>query len=174
MHTLVRLSFGAAPPSRLAFVHYFPVDSEDLAKISFCQQALSDDDLFKSDVSLDADLLAAIEWHGQRSADEVCTQVEARIAQIELAAQELTTKGTVAAWLDKVDPSIKAVVQDVNGPMLQLLADTCSYHDRECISLFRCGAPLVAKFQRVSRCFIFDFGVFLRSVYYLEQATAHR
>ena len=118
-------------------------DSEDMAKVLFCQSALSGDQYFKRDVALDADLQHAVDWQGQRTASDICAFLEARVSQRERAADELRRTGAVSHWLSAADAATQKVSANVNGPLLCMLAESCSYHDPDCINLFRYGAPLV-------------------------------
>jgi hypothetical protein len=47
-----------------------------------------------------------------------------------------------------MDPELKKFAQEVNGPLMQLLAERVKYHDIKCVDLFKTGAPLVGKLPR--------------------------
>lgn len=46
------------------------------------------------------------------------------------------------------DPAIKKLVQGVNGPLLEALAKRAKYHDKDCVDLFKTGAPIVGVLER--------------------------
>ena len=94
---------------------------------------------------------------------QVNVERERLMSQIEAAAREMWTTGKVARWFAPADPGIRKVcrpagvamdsfcmlvrllvqvAKGVNGPLLQLLAETIGWHDASAIELFRRGAPL--------------------------------
>ena len=75
---------------------------------------------------------------------QVIEQRTSLIEQIEAAAKELESSGERGRWLASADPLVREISKDVNGPLLELLADAIDFHDRACIKLFRTGCPLVS------------------------------
>lgn len=76
-----------------------------------------------------------------------CQVIEQRtgiIEQIEAAAEELKSNGEREGWLASADPLVREVSKDVNGPLLEMLAEAINFHDCECIELFRKGCPLAS------------------------------
>ena len=52
--------------------------------------------------------------------------------------------GQCKKWLKHACTHIKAMVADVNGPLLEYLAHEIGYDDSECVNLFRTGEFTVA------------------------------
>jgi len=75
---------------------------------------------------------------------QVIEQRTSLIEQIEAAAKELESSGERGRWLASADPLVREISKDVNGPLLEMLADAIDFHDRDCIELFRTGCPLVS------------------------------
>ena len=75
---------------------------------------------------------------------QVIEQRTSLIVQIEAAAKELESSGERGRWLASADPLVREVSKDVNGPLLEMLADAIDFHDRDCIEFFRKGCPLVS------------------------------
>lgn len=46
------------------------------------------------------------------------------------------------------DPELRRFAAEVNGPLMEVLAEKVGYHDKECIDLFRKGAHIVGKLHR--------------------------
>ena len=90
------------------------------------------------------------------------------ISRIEAQAQLLRATGMCEAWFAGADPAVVSVQHlrlsrhsnsfahtylfaqvagEVNGALLELLAEKIGYHDKECVNLFRRGAPLVKCFS---------------------------
>ena len=85
----------------------------------------------------------------QRTEEEAIQQREAIMDAIEILAGEMHANGTKRAWSKGVkDPALLKVSQEVNGPLMELLAKRAKYHDVESINLFRKGAPMVGKLAR--------------------------
>jgi len=74
---------------------------------------------------------------------EVDEERERRITQIERTAAELRQSGAAEAWFEGADANVRTVAAEVNGPLLELLAQGCGHNDLESVQLFRLGAPLV-------------------------------
>ena len=91
------------------------------------------------------------------------------MSQIEAAAREMQANGSCDAWFEKSTSGIKKVVSHtlhlclpqllhvachkvsngVNGPIMELLAAACQYHDADCIEMFRSGGQLFGKLPAV-------------------------
>jgi hypothetical protein len=85
----------------------------------------------------------------QRTANEVMTQRAETMQAIEQFAEELTANGQRRAWSETVkDPELRRFAKEVNGPLMEILAQRIKYHDRECVDLFKTGATLVGKLHR--------------------------
>ena len=99
--------------------------------------------------SLDQDLKDALQWIKQRSAADAMAEREATMRAIEELANEIETKGLKRRWSSAIkDPALKKFADEVNGPLMELLALRARYHDAECVDLFRKGAPIVGKLHR--------------------------
>ena len=74
--------------------------------------------------------------------------------QIEKVASEMRKNGSCKKWFEEADPDdeLMKVSGSVNGPMLQLLAESIKYHDMECVDMFRVGRTSCLSFAVV--CFM--------------------
>ena len=81
---------------------------------------------------------------------------------IEDAAEELRATGACKAWSKDADPQVckvctlrlkhvpslpghvSQVASQVNGLLLELLAEACNYHDKDAIEIFRQGGKLAS------------------------------
>ena len=70
---------------------------------------------------------------------------EAIMQQIETAAAEFRATGACSAWLQRADSRVAQVSREVNGPLMEALADAIAFHDAECVQSLRRGAPFVDK-----------------------------
>ena len=64
------------------------------------------------------------------------------IAQIEKAGQQMRQSGAADAWFGSTDNKVRRICKGVNGPLLQMLAEACDYHDMAALELLRSGAQL--------------------------------
>ena len=96
--------------------------------------------------------------HGRR---RISWQVNAArlklIAQIEKAGQQLRNSGAVDQWFCDGDAETRRVCKGVNGPLLQMLAEACGYHDMAALELLRFGSQLV---NPSGPTFLFAFNCF--------------
>lgn len=46
------------------------------------------------------------------------------------------------------DPELRRFASEVNGALMQLLAERANYHDGKCVDAFREGVPIVGKLVR--------------------------
>lgn len=140
-------------------------------KAQFCNDALATADKFTKATTLEQDLLDAVEWISGRTPERVNEERECIMRQIEAAAFEMREHGQCTGWLKCADGLTKQVAgvlffchrpllcvlggvqvsKEVNGPLMEMLADTCRHHDKEAAQLFRKGGPLVSPFD----CFVF-------------------
>ena len=64
------------------------------------------------------------------------------IAQIEKAGKQLWLSGAVDKWFGEADSKVRQICKGVNGPLLQMLAEACNYHDMASLDLLRSGAQV--------------------------------
>ena len=116
--------------------------------------------------------IQALEWMAERSPQQEMVEREAKIKAIEQLAEEMKTNGTKNAWFEYTlcpfqmcsdtsnsgrsknikDPALRRFAKEVHGPMMELLAKKADYHDRECVSIFKTGSPIVGKLTRTVCC----------------------
>ena len=101
--------------------------------------------------SIDADVLAALEWIASMTPEESMQQREAALKKIEELGQQYWRNGTVEQWFAAADPQIKKVCQTCNGPLLETLLKVAGHEDMRCLSLFQKGAQM---FAAIARCLI--------------------
>ena len=51
-------------------------------------------------------------------------------------------------WLSRADPQTRKICSTVNGPLLEMLAQSIGYRDASCIDLLRDGAPIIGRLPR--------------------------
>ena len=112
------------------------------------QDALEAPSPFARPVPLDADLEAAIEWTCGRTAQQAKDEREALIAQIEEVGKQYRNAGLCEEWLSRADPQTRKICSTVNGPLLEMLAQSIGYRDASCIDLLRNGAPIIGRLPR--------------------------
>ena len=103
-----------------------------------------------------------------RPSKAIMEEREATLRAIEKMAEELHANGACRQWYVRrsrwvlcsdasmplrrrcaaTDPAVRSLISDINGPLMEVLADRIRYHDRGCIELFRQGAPIVGKLVR--------------------------
>ena len=128
--------------------------------VAFTAAAVDGPDYFSRQCELDGDLQAAIQWVSSRTQEEACPLFHAHnivcsnanwqvnsvrlqtIAQIEKAGQQMWLSGAVDKWFGGSDSKVKQICKGVNGPLLQMLAEACNYHDMACLDLLRSGAQV--------------------------------
>ena len=93
-----------------------------------------------SQTELAADVVAALEWQAERTAEQVNMYREEVIQRLEATGEELWRSGQCKAWLEQLHPDIRAVAKNVNGPLLLALCKYVGHPDVECVELFRKGA----------------------------------
>ena len=101
--------------------------------------------------SIDADVLAALEWIARVPSEEAMKQREATLRKIEELGQQYWRNGTVEQWVAAADPQIKKVCQTCNGPLLETLLKAAGHEDMRCLSLFQQGVQMSAFIARCSQ-----------------------
>ena len=137
------------------------VSPKSARMVAFTSAAVDGPDYFSMEAKLDADLQQAIQWVAARPAQEACVlglssflaqlqrcrvQVNAErlsiIAQIEKAGKQMRQSGAADGWFGSSDNKVRRICKGVNGPLLQMLAEACNYHDMAALELLRSGAQL--------------------------------
>ena len=137
------------------------VSPKSARMVAFTSAAVDGPDYFSMEAKLDADLQQAIQWVAARPAQEACVlglssflaqlqrcrvQVNAErlsiIAQIEKAGKQMRQSGAANGWFGSSDNKVRRICKGVNGPLLQMLAEACNYHDMAALELLRSGAQL--------------------------------
>ena len=93
----------------------------------------------------------ALEWIAQTPALEIMYAREANTLKLEERARELRDSGECAAWLDACQVD-RAIIQDVNGPLLCELLCDLGYHDQQCMELFETGANILQLMLYLCKC----------------------
>ena len=139
------------------------VAGERAAKLKFTRESLQSQDRFQRDVNLDDDLDSSLHWSCSKEEIEANEARLEIIERIEKLGRELRADGSVERWFWEADGTLAEVcctvlslpccaalhacclqaMAGVNGPLLELLAQTIDYHDCEAIDLLKDGGPLV-------------------------------
>ena len=98
-------------------------------------------------MSLSEDRIAALKWQAKHTADEIIDAREAVMRDIEAKGRQFWEDGSAVAWLDTAVPTVRKVVETVNGPLLHYLGEKAMHTDVNCIEMLRVGAPLYGRLQ---------------------------
>ena len=98
-------------------------------------------------VVISEDRVAALEWQATKSAADVIAARENVMCEIERKGKEFWSNGSAQNWLDSAEPTVRKVVESVNGPLLMYLGEKAMHADLECIELLRRGAPLYGQLE---------------------------
>ena len=120
------------------------VDPKDDQKIRFMMEHFQKDSPFDVKKELDGDVQSALHWIGQRSAEQVRTERERIISDIERQGARMWADGACDAWLNKCSHGAREVVKGVNGPMFHKLAQSVAFDDMQAIQAFREGTAFCA------------------------------
>jgi len=120
------------------------VDPKDDQKIRFMMEHFQKDNPFDVKKELDGDVQSALHWIGQRSAEQVRTERERIISDIERQGARMWADGACDAWLNKCSHGAREVVKGVNGPMFHKLAQSVAFDDMQAIQAFREGTAFCA------------------------------
>ena len=120
------------------------VDPKDDQKIRFIMEHFQKDSPFDVKKELDGDVQNALHWIGQRSAEQVRTERERIISDIERQGARMWADGACDAWLNKCSHGAREVVKGVNGPMFHKLAQSVAFDDMQAIQAFREGTAFCA------------------------------
>jgi hypothetical protein len=85
----------------------------------------------------------ALEWVAGTSAREIMLAREAQVCKIKSLGEKLRREGACREWLQECEPSVRGVLKDVNGPLLEELLRDLDYEDVRCVKLLRGGARLM-------------------------------
>ena len=121
------------------------VSKSNTASIAeFTANALQSKDPFSVDSPQSDDMInVGVEWRKSVSNKEATAFREQAISNIEQIGASLRAHGQVEEWFADVDPAIQRVCKHVNGPLIETLVNKISFHDKQCVELFRKGAQLV-------------------------------
>ena len=56
--------------------------------------------------------------------------------------KQFRDSGQCAQWFEGVDPAVKHISRDVNGPLCEFVVAECGYGDKQVAEVFRKGGPL--------------------------------
>ena len=118
-------------------------DSEAAGMLDFAHRAVSNPPPVRASATLDPSVVRAIEWVAMRSCADIISERERIVAEIEAEGAALARDGSVAAWAAPCDAVTQRVVEHVNGPLLQRLAERSGFWDLDAVNMLRDGAPLV-------------------------------
>jgi hypothetical protein len=131
------------------------IDPKDEQKLSFIMEHFQKDSPFDVKKELDVDVQSALQWIGQRSAEQVRAERERITSDIERQGARMWESGACDAWLNKCSHGAIEVVKGVNGPMFSKLATSVAFDDMQAIEAFREGAAFFAVLVFV----VYAFGV---------------
>lgn len=120
------------------------IDPKDEQKLSFIMEHFQKDSPFDVKKELDDDVQSALQWIGQRSAEQVRAERERITSDIERQGARMWESGACDAWLNKCSHGAREVVKGVNGPMFNKLATSVAFDDMQAIQAFREGAAFFA------------------------------
>ena len=126
-------------------------EADDIAKVAYIKEAVMPGSaaLFEANKLVAADLAETLEWFEGKSTSEIMNYRENAIRAIEELATTLKKEGKVKKWLDEArDDKVRRISENINGPLLEILATKIQYHDQRAIELFREGAPIVGILPR--------------------------
>ena len=101
---------------------------------------------------LSDDRIAALKWQAERTAEEIINDRESVMRDIEAKGHEFWKNGAAQAWLDEAVPTVRKVVETVNGPLLQYLGAKALHSDIGCVEMLRVGAPLYGRLESCEMC----------------------
>jgi hypothetical protein len=87
----------------------------------------------------------ALQWQGQRTAQQVIEEREDFTCSLERAGAAMWASGVAGDWYAQADPCVQRVSEGVNGLLFDHLATITSFGDSECVQFFRKGAPFVGE-----------------------------
>ena len=90
---------------------------------------------------LDRDVVRAIEWIGEHTAEEAIAEREEVTCAIEALGKQLRSES--AEWIAGADAATTRISSQVNGPLGQYLAEITGFTDPEAMELLRDGADMV-------------------------------
>jgi hypothetical protein len=70
------------------------------------------------------------------------------VSQVGALGNRLRTEGAVAKWFEEADSALATATADVNGPLLEALADLIGYHDCAAVDMLKFGGPLAGELLR--------------------------
>ena len=126
-------------------------EADDAAKVAYINEAVMPGiaALFEANKFVAADLVETLDWFEGKSTAEIMNYRENAIRAIEELATTLKKEGKVKKWLDEArDDKVRRISENINGPLLEILATKIQYHDQRAIELFREGAPIVGILPR--------------------------
>ena len=88
------------------------------------------------------DEIDALEWRKNREDKSIMEYREFAITRIEEFAKKLIDDGLVSKWFAGTDELTRRVSGKFNGPLAEELAKQTCYIDKDCIQMFRDGAPV--------------------------------
>ena len=157
MGAVVNTSFGAVAhaaqlggrcvssgESWLASARNLACTAESAGKVEFMVSAMQQSHPFACVAdTLDNELLDVVAWIASQSAGEARAERERIVANIEARDRELRASGAARDWLARGDSCAQAISADVNGPLLEHLADLTGFCDESAIDMLRFGGPVV-------------------------------
>ena len=146
--------------------HIFAGDNR---KLKFTTEAFSMSDPTLPCKRVPVAVDAAISWVASATAESVCAYRECVVSEIEQLGRELRNSGAcdrcmcairsivslwagfvTLRWLMDCHVDARAVVRDMNGPLLVKLLQKYKYHDPDCVQLFQQGVLLLIDVGRVA------------------------
>ena len=85
---------------------------------------------------LSDDRIAALRWQAERTVEEIINDRESVMRDIEAKGHEFWKNGAAQAWLDEAVPTVRKVVETVNGPLLQYLGAKALHSEIGCVEMY--------------------------------------
>ncbi len=136
------------------------LSQSDVLKNLYMELQQQMDNPFADATTLDAEIMAAIEWQAARSPEEVMRTREQMTVQLEKAGRaqwdagvlgstctwvqgRLLYAGMVQHWYQHCDDHVRRVACNANGKLLAEILRADGYCDVGCVELLRQGADMI-------------------------------
>ena len=110
--------------------------------LDFANAACKEPVAFEPPIGVPDDFWQAVDWVNERRSEDIIAEREAAMCAIEAEAAKLSSSGAIEQWMQGAEPGVRAVASEVNGPLLETLANRTGFGDASCVEFFRAGAPV--------------------------------
>lgn len=94
-------------------------------------------------MALSEDRMVALTWQAKHTAEATINAREAVMRDLEAKGRVFCTTGDADALLDKAIPTVRNVVESVNGPLLHCLRVKAMHTDIGCVEMLCESVPLL-------------------------------